>query len=162
MMATKWDKDLAKIDKQLAALSDDELLERTRAPEEAPPRGALAGVPGAPPDTARAQAPARAWRTRAGVLLRAGLTVVLAAAVTLWPYGVRCGVPLFAYLTSLAVLLVAGTWAAVWSWRHRAPVAHVLALLAVLWSLALATREVLPRTGHALPTPQHPALWTCG
>ncbi len=153
-MATKWDKDLAKIDKQIAELSDDDLLAHRQPPPQ-PAGGGAAPTPQPPP------APAAPRRSRWGVLLRAGLTLALAAAVTLWPYGARCGVPLFAYLASLTVLLITGAWAAVWSWRHRAAAAHVLSLLSMLWALALGAREVLPRAGYALPAPSHPAIWMC-
>lgn len=79
-----------------------------------------------------------------------------------WPYEARCGAGLFGYLAALGVLLAAGTWSAVWSWRHRSPRAHVLSLLLMLWGGTLAAREVLPRVGYAIPTEAHPASWMCG
>jgi hypothetical protein len=31
----------------------------------------------------------------------------------------------------------------------------------VLWGLVLASIDVLPRTGYAIPTAAHPATWAC-
>jgi len=56
---------------------------------------------------------------------------------------------------------VGGVWSAVWTWRHRSSQAHVLSLLLVVWGLVLAGLEILPRTGYATPTTQHPATWMC-
>jgi hypothetical protein len=39
--------------------------------------------------------------------------------------------------------------------------AHTLSLLLVLWGLVLGSVEVLPRVGYAVPTLQHPAVWSC-
>ena len=78
-----------------------------------------------------------------------------------WPYEARCGVGLAGYLAAVGVVTASGVWSAVWTFRHRAPRAHVLALLIMLWGLALAAIEVLPRVGYAIPTDKHPAAWTC-
>jgi len=56
---------------------------------------------------------------------------------------------------------IGGAWSAIWSWRHRASVAHILSLALMLWGGALAAREVLPRVGYAIPTEAHPAVWMC-
>lgn len=38
---------------------------------------------------------------------------------------------------------------------------HILALLVLLWALALGAQEVLPRIGYARPDPQRPMRWLC-
>jgi hypothetical protein len=43
------------------------------------------------------------------------------------------------------------------SWKQRSAAAHVLALLIVLWGIALAAERVLPRTGYAAAR----ASWGC-
>ena len=99
--------------------------------------------------------------SRAGVLLRLGLTVALGVGIVFWPYAATCGAGLAAYLSAVAVLTGAGVWSAVWTWRHRAPRGHTLALLIVLWGLVLGAIDVLPRMGYAIPTALHPRTWVC-
>jgi hypothetical protein len=79
-----------------------------------------------------------------------------------WPYAARCGPGLAGYLAATAVVVGAGVWTAVWTWRHRSGRAHALALLLVVWGIALAAIEILPRAGYAVPTPERPAAWSCG
>jgi hypothetical protein len=43
------------------------------------------------------------------------------------------------------------------SWRARLAPAHVIALSTILWGLALAAHEILPRTGYIAS----PARWWC-
>jgi len=47
------------------------------------------------------------------------------------------------------MVIVAGGWIAVASWTRRQAACHVLALLLVLWGIALAGYEILPRIGYA-------------
>jgi len=151
---TDWDKELAKVDKQLASLSDDQLL------------GAKAPAPGAP---AKAAAPATKAvatgepkpTTAFGVFARLGLSVILGVGMVLWPYEARCGVGLAAYLAAVLVVVTSGVWSSVWTWRHRASRAHTLSLLIVLWGLILGSIEVLPRVGYAKADATHPAMWAC-
>lgn len=149
-MGRNWDKELAKIDKQMSSLSDDELAARTAAPAGKSPGRAPVSDPGPAP----AGAP-----SRAGVVLRVGLAVALAIGVHFWPYGRQCGLGLSGYLASVTVVGAAGTWAAVATWRARSARAHMLALLVVTWGIALAAVEVLPRIGYA----KDPArvAWLC-
>jgi hypothetical protein len=65
------------------------------------------------------------------------------------------------YLAAVAVVVVSGTWSAVWSWRHRAARLHTLSLLLILWGLVLGSIDVLPRIGYAKPDLAHPAVWMC-
>jgi hypothetical protein len=155
-LMTDWDKELAKIDKQLAELSDEKLLASSpspAAPAAAPPKkGGAAAPPSAPVYVRGAQ-----W----GVAGRVALAVGLGVALLFWPYGTACGASLFAYLGAVGVLGAAGVLAAVSTWRHRAPVMHVAALLSLLWALALVAAIVLPRTTYAAPDSVTPAPWLC-
>jgi len=100
--------------------------------------------------------------TTLGVMLRLALATALGVGMVFWPYEARCGGGLFLYLGAVGVLMGAGIWSAVWSWRHRSARAHVLSLLLALWGGTLAGMEVLPRLGYAIPTEAHPASWMCG
>lgn len=83
-----------------------------------------------------------------GVWARVGLGVVLAGALTQWPYETTCGLPLAAYLAAVAMALLTGVWAAHASWRRRIGPAHVLAILVVFGAVALAAHQTLPRLGY--------------
>ncbi len=100
--------------------------------------------------------------TTLGVLARLTLVTALGVGMLFWPYSARCGLGLFGYLGAVGVLVVGGAWSALWSWRHRAPKAHVLSLLLMLWGGVLGAMEILPRVGYAIPTEIHPAIWMCG
>ena len=141
-----WDKELARIDKQLESMADETLLPASAA---ATPQ-------------AKAEIKAQQGRTRTlGVLARLTLAVALGVGMLFWPYDARCGFGLAGYLASVGVVVGSGAWSAIWSWRHRAPRAHVLSLLIVLWGLVLGAVEILPRTGYARPDPAHPVSWFC-
>ncbi len=146
-MASKWDKELAKIDKQLESLSDEALLP---VKPDASPAAKAEGVA------------IQRQTTTLGVMARLVLATALGAGMAFWPYSARCGAGLFGYLAAVGVLIAAGSWSAVWTWRHRSAKAHVLSLLLVLWGGTLAAQEVLPRIGYAIPSEAHPASWMCG
>jgi hypothetical protein len=147
MAPSNWDKELAKIDKQLESLSDEALL-------PAKPNAS-------PVEKAEAKAIQRDTTTW-GVMLRLLLATALGVGMAFWPYSARCGGGLFGYLAAVGALMVAGGWSAVWTWRHRSSKAHLLSLLLVLWGGTLAAIEILPRIGYAIPTEAHPAAWMCG
>ena len=152
-----WDKELAKVDKQLASLSDDALLgppPTTGAKGAAPPR-AMKGEP-----ISRAANEPRATSSW-GVYARLTLSVLVGLAMLLWPYPARCGIGLAGYLAAVLVVTASGVWSSVWTWRHRASKAHTLSLLLILWGLFLGSLEVLPRIGYARPNLAHPATWVC-
>jgi hypothetical protein len=111
-------------------------------PEPAPAPGRRA--PRAP---RRTQAPTRA--DQIALWARVSLGAVLGGMMTQWPYPHGCGLPLAEYLGAVAMVLVAGAWIAVASWKLRNPPSHVLALLLLLWGIALAAGQVLPRIGYA-------------
>jgi hypothetical protein len=143
---TNWEKELAKIDKQLESMADETLLPTSAA---------------ATPE-AKAQVRAQQSRTRTlGVLTRLTLAVALGLGMLFWPYDARCGFGLAAYLASVGVLIGSGVWSAIWSWRHRSPRAHILSLLIALWGLTLGAVEILPRSGYARPDPGRPMTWLC-
>jgi len=146
-MSTNWDKELAKIDKQIQSLPDEALL----------PAKSTAGAPATP-----VGAPATPGKTTTlGVMVRLLLAVALGVGMYFWPYPTRCGAGLFGYLAAAGVLVSAGVWSAVAAWRHRSPKAHVLSLLVALWGGTLAAVEVLPKIGYAIPSEAHPAAWFC-
>lgn len=146
-MPSNWDKELAKIDKQLESISDEALLP---VKPDAPPAARLQG------EAVQRQT------TTFGVMARLLLAVALGVGMVFWPYSARCGAGLFGYLGAVGVLIAAGGWSAVWTWKHRSPKAHVLSLLLMLWGGVLGAQEVLPRIGYAIPTEAHPAAWMCG
>jgi hypothetical protein len=154
-----WDKELAKVDKQLASLSDDALLGPTpvqlpgkaaATPAKSGKKSAPASVPGEPRAT-----------TSVGVYARLTLSVALGVAMVIWPYPARCGVGLGAYLAAVVVVVASGIWSSIWTWRHRASHAHTLSLLLILWGLVLGSIEVLPRIGYARPDAARPSGWAC-
>jgi hypothetical protein len=161
-----WDKELAKVDKQLASLSDEALLGPTKVTLPGNP-----GKPGKPAKPTPARAEPRASTagsssepkatTTWGVYARLTLSVALGVGMVLWPYPARCGPGLAAYLAAVVVVVTSGIWSSIWTWRHRASHAHTLSLLIVLWGLVLGSIEVLPRIGYAKPDLRHPAGWAC-
>ena len=142
-----WDKKMAKIDKQLESLADDQLVGK-------PAKAATPGERGVIEK-------ARRETSTFGVFARLVLAVALGVGIVFWPYAARCGVGLAGYLGAVGVVTASGIWSAIWTFRHRAARAHTLSLLIVLWGLLLAAIEVLPRVGYAIPTPGHPAIWSC-
>jgi hypothetical protein len=170
-----WDKELSKIDKQLASLSDEALLGPTpvQIPGKQPAPGATsAKLAGKGPAASASSAPSSSARTSNvpreargttswGVYARLSLSVALGIGMVLWPYPSRCGAGLAAYLAAVVVVVTSGVWSSIWTWRHRASHAHTLSLLLVLWGLILGSIEVLPRVGYAKPDLNHPSGWAC-
>ena len=88
---------------------------------------------------------------------RVFLGMVFGGVMTQWPYWYGCGLPLLGYLGAVAMVMVTGAWIAVASWRLRNEVAHILALVILLWGIVLAAEQVLPRIGYAAER----ASWGC-
>jgi hypothetical protein len=160
-----WEKELAKIDRRIGSMTDDQLLAARNA-DVAQSTPHPAAPPGATP--ARAVAldasvgPAsRKPATRMGSLLRVGLALSLGVGILFWPYDTRCGWGLFGFLGSAALITLAGVWSSVHTWRTRLGFAHVLSLLLTLWGTVLGAREVLPRIGYAAADPANPPVWLC-
>jgi hypothetical protein len=152
MAGRDWDKELAKVDKQLASLSDDALA---GPPPTAPAKGKAAkagssGVPAEPRET-----------SALGVYARLLLAVALGVAITVWPYDSRCGLGLFGYLGAVTAVTASGIWASIWTFKHRAGKSHTLSLAIVLWGLVLGAMDVLPRIGYGRPDSRHLNSWSC-
>lgn len=144
-----WDAEMKKIDRAMGKVTDDTLVASAKAPAPV----AAAGRPGqvSPPGA----------KSRIGMFARLGLAAAIGIGIIFWPYASRCGMGLTGYLGAVAVVIAAGGWSAVSAWRYRSGRAHVLALMILVWGLVLASIEVLPRMGYAIPTVNHPADWTC-
>jgi hypothetical protein len=140
-----WDQELAKIDKLIAEGGGGPVGKR--GAEKAPATG-----PGPAPVGLRPPPSAL------GVWARVLLGAVLAAAMTQWPWVHSCGVALGLYFATTGLVIVAGGWAALASWRRRMGLAHIVSLGVVFWGLALAASVLLPRVGYAAEA----ATWWCG
>jgi len=119
-------------------------------PDPGPRPPARAGAPKPRPVTTPARRrtdPTR--RDLAALWARVVLGVVLGVAITQWPYAHACGLGLLQYLGAVAMVMATGTWIAIASWSRRHVPSHVLALLLILWGIALAAYEILPRVGYA-------------
>jgi hypothetical protein len=147
MADSKWDRELAKIDRQLESVSDEALFPTK---------------PNASPAARAETAAVRSKTSTLGVVARLVLAIALAVGIMFWPYDARCGLQLAYYLAAVVAVTAAGVWSAVWSWRHRSGRAHTLSLLLIGWGLVLGAMEVLPRIGYAAPALETPATWTCG
>ena len=104
-MSSDWDKELAKIDKQLASISDEELMKASTPAPAVPQKGVGKPAPAAVPG----EKPPRRWL----LYLRLGLALALAIGILFWPhaeYSIACGVNLFLYLG--ASVLITGRPAA--------------------------------------------------
>ncbi len=162
MTDRNWEAELAKIDKQLASVSDEQLLAESRAPANrkgGPPAALPAGkAPAAAVAPTRSAAPAggtwRGW-------VKVTIAVAAAAGLMFWPWPARCGPPLMGFTAATGAVALLGLWSALGTWRHRLGLAHVASMLVVVWGLALGAREVLPRVGYAIPTDLRAAGWSC-
>jgi hypothetical protein len=140
-----WDKELADIDKVIAKMPA-----QGSAPASSAPAALPAGRSAAPIASGGKLAVFTTW-------LRVGLGIALAVGITQWPYASACGLNLMVYLGAIGVVIIAGLWSSVSSWRRRMGLAHTLSLLVLLWGLVLGAREVLPRSGYA----KHTRTWSC-
>lgn len=137
-----WDKELAKIDRQLESVSDSQLF-----PERQ----------GASPAQQQQVVTERAATATFPALARLSLSVLLGAGILFWPYENRCGLGLAGYLAAVSVVSASGIWSALWTWRHRTGRAHALSILLIVWGLVLGASEVLPRIGYA----KEILSWSC-
>lgn len=179
-----WDRELADLDRRLAAVPDTPPPAGTPAPATTPrgsalPPGTLitpdTGVAVPPPASGRVDprtvhnpAPSarsgrerRTWRAWVALVLRVLLGVAAVAALVYWPYPASCGTGLGYYLALVAVLGVVGLSTSTSAWRHRSAIVHLLGLAMLAGAITLAAREVLPKVGYAVPSLAHPATWAC-
>lgn len=147
-----WDREMREVDKLLAKLPDaDPSLGRGVPTVPVSPRPAAGAAPvgaGALHQTEPARG--RAWLT---TWIRVGLGLALGVGMLAWPYTHSCGLKLVFYLVGAATVTIAGVWSALSSWRRRLGWAHVLSIVLVVWGLALAGRQVLPRVYGQQPLP---------
>ncbi len=159
MTDRNWEAELAKIDKQLASVSDEQLL------AESKPLAGQAALPAGKPvakAAAKPTAPSNAAATRAwSGWVKVTVAVAAAAGLMFWPWPARCGPPLLGFTAATIGVSALGIWSAVGTWRHRLGLAHVASLLVTIWGLALGAREILPRAGYAIPTEARAAQWSC-
>jgi hypothetical protein len=116
-------------------------------PQASVPKPRAAPRPSTPPSARRRTDSTR--RDLAALWARVALGVVLGIMITQWPYAHACGLGLLPYLGAVAMVMVTGAWIAVASWSRRHVPSHVFALLLILWGIALAAYEILPRVGYA-------------
>ncbi|MFN2572566.1 MAG: hypothetical protein ABR537_13305 [Gemmatimonadales bacterium] len=139
-----WDREMREVDKLLGKLPDaDPTLGRgvptvpgSPRPAGSPVPGTMAGAPHSGP------ARGRAWLT---TWLRVGLGIALGAGMLFWPYTHACGLKLVFYLIGATTVTVAGVWSAITSWKRQLGLAHALSIVLIIWGLALAGRQILPR-----------------
>jgi hypothetical protein len=135
------------VDRLLAGLANP----GARSSPDQPSSGTAPG-PGrvTPAGTPRPTPQATATRgDRIGFWARVVLGVGLGGGMTQWPYPHPCDLPLLGYLGAVAMVVVAGVWLAIVSWRRRSGPGHVLALALLFWGIVLAAAQVLPRVGYA-------------
>ena len=141
-----WEREMREVDKLLAKLPEaDPTLGRGVPTVPVSPRPGIGGsvLPAGP-------ARGRAWVT---TWLRVGLGLALGVGMLAWPYGYSCGFKLVFYLIGATTVTVAGIWGALSSWRRRLGWAHALSIVLIIWGLALAGRQVLPRIYGKQPIP---------
>ena len=145
MSGKDWNSELKKIDRMLEGASDEALLPAKNAPTPA----------------ARAEAVAKQKGTSTlGVMARLVLAVALGVGMLFWPYDAKCGLGLAGYLAATGVVVGAGVWSSIWTWRHHSSRGHILSLLLILWGAVLGAIEILPRVGYAKPDAARPG-WSC-
>lgn len=138
-----WDREMREVDKLLAKLPEaDPTLGRGVPTVPVSPRPVAGGAP--------APVSGRAWVT---TWMRVGLGLALGMGMLAWPYGNSCGLKLVFYLIGATTVTVAGVWGALSSWRRRLGWAHALSIVLIIWGLALAGRQVLPRVYGKQPIP---------
>jgi hypothetical protein len=138
------------VDRLLAQLPG---LQGSPSPARVAPRSPFAAATLATPVREPSLSP-REW---VGVWARVVLGLSLGVMMASWPYSRTCGLPLFGYLGALLIVMLSGLWAASSSWKHRAGLAHIVALSVVLYGFTLVAAELLPRTGYA----SDHASWSC-
>lgn len=145
-----WDKELADIDKIIAKQPVLVPAPPAGSPPPAPGPSRRAAEPSSRPDVPRHRLVLTTW-------LRVVLALVVAAAMTQWPYAHGCGLQLVFYLGAAAGVILAGLWGTVISWKRRMPGAHVVSLLVTLWGAFLAGQVIVDRTSYV----RVQRTWSC-
>ncbi len=146
-----WDREMREVDKLLAKLPDAEpTLGRGVPTVPVSLHPSLGGVAGAGALQPAGRARGRAWLT---TWLRVGLGIALGVGMLVWPYTHACGLKLVFYLIGATTVTIAGVWSALTSWKRRLGIAHTLSIILIIWGLALAGRQLLPRVYGKTPVP---------
>jgi hypothetical protein len=141
-----WDAELRKIDREYSGL---------------PPEPSAASVKAKRELERRQQEERDRRRGRIGVYARMILVLALGVSIVFWPYATRCGQGLYGFLGAVSAVVVGGFWIGVLTWRWRMPKTHLLSAMVVLWGIAIAATQVLPRIGYARNDADHPVGWSC-
>jgi hypothetical protein len=145
-----WDREMREVDKLLAKLPDaDPTLGRGVPTVPVSPRPAVTGGVTGSSSIYAGPARGRAWLT---TWMRVGLGLALGVGMLVWPYP-RCGPSLIFYLLGATAVAVGGVWSALTSWKRRLGIAHTLSIVLIIWGLALASRQLLPRIYGKTPIP---------
>ena len=140
-----WDREMREVDKLLAKLPEaDPTLGRGVPTVPVAPRA------GGSPTVQTGAARGRAWVT---TWMRVGLGLALGIGMLAWPYAHACGLKLVFYLIGATAVTVAGVWSALTSWKRRLGIAHTLSIVLIIWGLAIAGRQLLPRVYGKSPDP---------
>ena len=146
MSEIDWNAELRKIDREYSGL---------------PPEPSAASVKAKRELERRQQEEREQRRGRIGVYARMTLVVALSVGIVFWPYPTRCGQGLYGYLGAVTAVVIGGLWIGALTWRWRMPRTHLLAGIAILWGIAIAASQVLPRVGYAKPSADYPVAWSC-
>ena len=160
MSDRNWDAEMAKIDKQLSSVSDEQLLAERKPVPTGKGTGArpTSAAPASVPSVRAASADhGGAWRSWVKVIA----AVAAAGSLMYWPWPARCGLPVVGFTVATGGVALLGIWSAIGTWRHRLGLAHVASILVTAWGLMLGAREVLPRVGYAIPTIERAGQWSC-
>jgi len=160
MTQRDWEKELAKIDKQLASMPDDALLPPAQPTGTGMPRG-VTGSALRSAGTAVSSAPGASRKATIWTYTKLAVAIAAGVGVWFWPWPARCGMPLMGLVAAGGGVGLLGIWSAFGTWRHRLGRAHIVSLLVLVSGVALVAREVLPRVGYAEATFDRPARWTC-
>ena len=129
--------------------------------EGLPPEPSLAYKKLQSEEERRAQDRGRQRAALVGVFARLILVAAVAVALVFWPYENECGLGLFGFLGTEAVIVVGGVWVAITTWRARLPRMHLVSLAITLGGLVAIAGEVLPRIGYAAVDPKNPPQFSC-
>ena len=146
MTGIDWSVQLKKIERQFDGLPPEPSQSQPRAKRES---------------ERRHQVSQKGRDTLFGAASRVVLVLSLSLAMNAWPYDRACGVELLGYLAASAAIVAGGFWAALATWRNRAPRLHAVALLAVAWGTVLIAAQTLPRVGYAKLDPGARLAWRC-
>lgn len=146
MSGVNWKVELAKIEREYDGL---------------PPEPSAGALNAKRASERQAQLRQDAQTAAIGAWARLILVAALAVALVFWPYARDCGAGLFVYVGAEALIVAGALWVVAWTWRWRIAKTHGLALMLVLYALALIGAQVAPRVGYAKVDAAHPQQWSC-